>query len=296
MVAALTLILCCSTSTFAADIVYTDNEIPRMTSYVAPYGLVSSSNKDLLASSAYSAFTQNDNNAWVGDTVNSGWIQYQFPSPRKIEKYTIHNISGYYNYMYPRSFSLQASNTGLFNGEEVTLDTRTNLVFNDGEKKTFICSTIPTVAYTCYRIVVTNSGGYQPRIEGIEMMERVISLDNSSMDLNINESKKLTATVNPLGYPAAVTWSSSDTSIAIVDSDGNVTGIKGGQATITAITTKADGTRASATCLVTVIGNIFLEMPDGNKYSVTESQINDFIQWYNHRDSNTSGTPTYKFN
>ncbi|WP_238915082.1 Ig-like domain-containing protein [Clostridium sp. YIM B02555] len=285
-----------SNITFAEDIVYTDNEIPRMTSYVAPSGAVSSSSKDLLNSHAYSAFTQNDNNAWIGDTVDSGWIEYEFPSPRRIEKYTIHNLSGF-NYMYPRSFSLQASNTGLFNGEEVTLDTRRNLVFKDSERKTFICSTIPTTAYTYYRIVVMNSGGYAPRIEGIEMMERFLSLDKSSMKLVVNNSKKLTATLNPVGYLGEATWNSSDTSIATVDSTGKVTGIKEGQATVTATATKIDGTKASATCAVNVVNgdDIFFEMTDGNRYSVPNSQVKDFIQWYEAEENNETSSSVYKF-
>lgn len=79
----------------------------------------------------------------------------------------------------------------------------------------------------------------------IEYENKSITLDKSSMNLNVGDSQQLTATT-PAG--AQVTWTSSDPSIAAVDSTGKVTGVKEGQATIT--TTTADG--LTATCVVTV--------------------------------------------
>jgi uncharacterized repeat protein (TIGR01451 family) len=73
-----------------------------------------------------------------------------------------------------------------------------------------------------------------------------VSLDKSLMNLNVGDFGQLTATTTPAG--AQVTWKSSDTSIVTVDSTGKVTGVKEGQATITATT--ADG--LTATCVVTV--------------------------------------------
>ncbi|EKQ57207.1 MULTISPECIES: Ig-like domain-containing protein [unclassified Clostridium] len=75
-----------------------------------------------------------------------------------------------------------------------------------------------------------------------------ITLDKSSIDLNVGDSQQLTATTTPAG--AQVTWTSSDSSIATVDSTGKVTAVKEGQATITATTT--DGSNLSASCVVNV--------------------------------------------
>ncbi|AQR95206.1 Ig-like domain-containing protein [Clostridium saccharoperbutylacetonicum] len=74
-----------------------------------------------------------------------------------------------------------------------------------------------------------------------------ITLDKSTMNLIEGDSDKLTATTTPAG--AQVTWKSSDSSVATVDSTGKITGVKEGTCTITA--TATDG--LTATCVVTVI-------------------------------------------
>ncbi|MDF2885501.1 MAG: hypothetical protein K0R54_6075 [Clostridiaceae bacterium] len=73
-----------------------------------------------------------------------------------------------------------------------------------------------------------------------------ITLDKSTMNLNVGDLQQLTATTTPVG--AQVTWKSSDPSVATVDPTGKVTGVKEGTCTITATT--ADG--LTATCTVTV--------------------------------------------
>lgn len=77
-----------------------------------------------------------------------------------------------------------------------------------------------------------------------------VSLNRTSLTLTEGESSKLSATVNPNNATNKnVTWSSSDTSVATVDANGNVTAKKVGTATITVTTT--DGNKTS-TCTVTV--------------------------------------------
>ena len=74
-----------------------------------------------------------------------------------------------------------------------------------------------------------------------------IKLDKTTLDIEEEETCTLTATLTPSDATSIVTWISSRPSVATVSSDGTVTGIKAGSATITA---KA-GTK-SATCSVTV--------------------------------------------
>jgi len=77
-----------------------------------------------------------------------------------------------------------------------------------------------------------------------------VSLNRTTLTLNEGDTEKLTATVNPSNATNKnVTWSSSNSSIVSVDSNGNIKALKPGTATIT-VTTK-DGNH-KATCQVVV--------------------------------------------
>lgn len=78
-----------------------------------------------------------------------------------------------------------------------------------------------------------------------------LSINKTSMSLNKGGSETLTVTRSPssVSYPT-ISWTSSNTGVATVDSNGKVTAVGNGSATITAKTT--DGTNLSKTCTVTV--------------------------------------------
>lgn len=77
-----------------------------------------------------------------------------------------------------------------------------------------------------------------------------VTLDKSTLTLEVGGTGKLNATVNPDNATnKTVTWSTSDRSVATVDTTGKVTAVKVGTATITATT--ADG-GFKAECAVTV--------------------------------------------
>ncbi|MDE6368711.1 MAG: Ig-like domain-containing protein, partial [Muribaculaceae bacterium] len=79
-----------------------------------------------------------------------------------------------------------------------------------------------------------------------------ISLDKTALELRVGASATLHATVSPDNATnAAVSWSSSDRSVVVVDENGTLTPLKAGKATVTATT--ADGTNLSASCSVTVL-------------------------------------------
>lgn len=76
-----------------------------------------------------------------------------------------------------------------------------------------------------------------------------VSFDKTTLSLDVGSSETLTATIEPSDATnSSITWSSSDETVATV-SDGTVTGVAAGSATITA--TSEDGDYA-ATCSVTV--------------------------------------------
>lgn len=76
-----------------------------------------------------------------------------------------------------------------------------------------------------------------------------LTLNTSSLELSINKTTKLTATVLPSNATnKQITWTSSNSSIATV-TDGTIKGISAGTATITATTQEGD---FKASCLVEV--------------------------------------------
>ena len=82
-----------------------------------------------------------------------------------------------------------------------------------------------------------------------------VTLDKSSLTLAEGGSAQLTATVKPDNASnKAVTWESGDTSVATVDTNGKVTAVGAGTATITATT--QDGGK-TATCVVTVTAQTY---------------------------------------
>ena len=84
-----------------------------------------------------------------------------------------------------------------------------------------------------------------------------ITLNESNKELKKNETFQLTATVVPSNATnKSVTWSSSNTSVATVSTNGLVTAVGEGNATITC--TAQDGSGVKATCNVAVKSNVLI--------------------------------------
>ncbi|MBO7509630.1 MAG: Ig-like domain-containing protein, partial [Bacteroidales bacterium] len=81
-----------------------------------------------------------------------------------------------------------------------------------------------------------------------------ITLENSSLALNEGQTMTLTPTISPSNAnDKSVSWSSDNTSVAIVDQNGNVTAVARGTAILKA--TAKDGSGKIASCLVRVYSN-----------------------------------------
>lgn len=92
-------------------------------------------------------------------------------------------------------------------------------------------------------------------VDSEDKLATSITLNKASLKVDVDKTALIGAIVKPDDVAnKTVKWVSSDTSIAIVYSNGKVKGVKPGKVTITA-TTK-DGSNLSATCEVTVIGMI----------------------------------------
>ena len=106
-------------------------------------------------------------------------------------------------------------------------------------------------------VVVSTTDGTNLNATGIVTVKPVkatgISLSETRLNMELNETATLTAILEPANTTVkAVNWTSSNTAVATVDQNGNVTANAVGTAVITAATT--DGTNLSATCQVTVKG------------------------------------------
>lgn len=137
--------------------------VPRMTSNNTPFGVVSASSQ---YSSNYLPWKIFDDtlgvaNCWASAGGPTQWVQYKFDAPKRIGKMTMtaSGDSGDFSKM-PSSFSLKASNTGLFSGEENILHTEvesTHGFWSQGEKKTYVFGNDQEYLY--YRLVMTDKQG-----------------------------------------------------------------------------------------------------------------------------------------
>jgi len=137
---------------------------------------------------------------------------------------------------------------------------------------TFVNPEIYAASASCFHdITVGNNGAYSARtgydnctgrgsVNGTNLAAALttlvsvtsVSLNASSLALKTGMTSQLVATVSPPGATnQAVSWTSSNTEIATVNSSGLVTGVAAGSATVTVIT--ADGSyTATANVTVTV--------------------------------------------
>ncbi|MCM1233096.1 MAG: Ig-like domain-containing protein [Ruminococcus flavefaciens] len=98
-----------------------------------------------------------------------------------------------------------------------------------------------------------NTGSFIYNISFVYISEKVtgVTLDKTEMDVGLNCTETLNATINPANATVkSVIWTSSDKEVATVSGSGEVTGKAYGTAVITATTVDGDFV---ATCTVTVV-------------------------------------------
>lgn len=118
-----------------------------------------------------------------------------------------------------------------------------------------------------------------------------IRLDNSSLEMSEGTSHQIVATTSE---PANVSWSSSEESVATVNSNGVVNALSIGT---TIITASANG--KSATCTVTVTPSeeeetdcniyFFIDYNNNNPNDTTGTQLLAKFRWYSDRPLSASG-------
>lgn len=119
-----------------------------------------------------------------------------------------------------------------------------------------------------------------------------LTLNKSTLSLALGSSEKLLATIVPNNATnASVTWESSNTGVATVDGEGNVTAKSGGTVNIKAVS--VGNLNISATCVVTIIvpvtgitlDNSGLTMDDGTTATLKatiqpDTASNKNVNWF----------------
>ncbi|MDH6353650.1 discoidin domain-containing protein [Brevibacillus sp. 1238] len=157
-------------NTAHAEDQYTNDLIPAMTSNNSPSGLASASTEWSSNHKAYRAFNDvDDTYGWYTSGTTLGWLQYEFPSPQVISKYTITSRE-YMKGESPKDWTFEA-----FNGSEwIILDQQVNITgWAPNLKKEFVFTN--NTAFTQYRLNITANNGYSAYtgIEEMEMMAKV---------------------------------------------------------------------------------------------------------------------------
>ncbi|NLZ82932.1 MAG: hypothetical protein GX915_04635, partial [Clostridiales bacterium] len=194
-------------------------------------------------------------------------------------------------------------------GEKFNLDASVNP--SDATRKKILWESSNTSVATITKngLVEGITGGIATitaRIEGEEATASskvTVNIDSTSMELNhssyrlgLGDKVNLKANVLPTYANQNVTWKSSDTDVATVNSQGKVVGVSYGFATITAIT--KDGSEVEATCEIEVVkpvkrihistGSLSMMTGESAKLTATiepKSATYDTVLWTSSDDS-----------
>ena len=169
------------------------------------------------------------------------------------------------------SVNLDTSELNLTEGERYELKatvspfnaTNKKVIFKSGN--TSVASVTETGVVTAHKAgntkvtVVTDDGGKTATCDVTVVAKKYpvtgVKLNSTQEKLGVGETITLTATVTPsTATDKTVSWSSSNTSVATVSQNGEVSALKKGTATIT-VTTKDGG--KTATCKITVEDKVY---------------------------------------
>ena len=105
------------------------------------------------------------------------------------------------------------------------------------------------LALACSLLVLPAAADDTVPVDPIDPTVTGVELDRDTLTMKVGEKVTLKATLTPSSATNALTWSSSDSTIASVTQSGLVTANKAGKATITVAVSNSD---KAASCEVTV--------------------------------------------
>jgi hypothetical protein len=174
----------------------TTDSIETHTANVGTNGTISASQSD--GGEPFQAVNDNGGtNSWNSGADDVQWLQYQFNTPKAINKMILTSRVSELDRT-PITWTIEASNTGAFAGEEVVLDTVTNEpVWGDNESRTY--TWVNGTAYSYYRIEMTDKvdsfgKGTEYYIGEWELIETQSTIEIDQLDytpLGITDNFKL---------------------------------------------------------------------------------------------------------
>lgn len=127
-----------------------------------------------------------------------------------------------------------------------------------------------------------------------------VTLNHSSINLNVGDTETLTATVTPVGAYPKVIWTSSDETVTTVSPVGVVTAVAEGSATITARTVSG-GFTASCEVTTTISQPDYVDLGLSVKWATcnlgasSPEEFGDFYAWGELETKSDYSFSTYKF-
>lgn len=219
--------------------------------------------------------------------ANKAYIVVPAGSPDEIRIVTLEEYESVPKVVNPTGITLSATSTTLYKGDTFTVTA--TVAPDDATDKTVTWTSANNDIATVSNGKITAVGAgtttvTAATVNGIKATVSVevrakaesIKVEPSEKTMNAGEKLLFTATVLPAdAYDKSVSWTSSDTSVATVDANGNVTAVADGSAMITATT--ADGTSLSASATVKVITLVekieldptYVDAVEGDEFSIS---------------------------
>lgn len=132
-----------------------------------------------------------------------------------------------------------------------------------------------------------------------------VSLNKSSIDLNVGDSESLIATVAPAGAYPGVIWTTSDDAVATVSASGMVTAVAEGSATISAKTIYGGYIADCVVTVATLPEYVDLGLPSGVKWATrnlcqtgfvnSPEEYGDYFAWGEVEPKSSYKWSTYQF-
>ncbi len=307
-----------SSKSLAADVQYTGNVIPTMTSNTSPSGIASASSIYSSGFQAFYAFDHNTTipNVWASiEGIPNGWLAYEFKDAKSITKYTItsRKLANSIAEL-PKDWTFEAWDDNISNW--VILDTKVNFTdWSISVKKEFTFEN--SNSYNKYRLNISANGNSSISvvIGELEMMETIPSqttLTASVENTNINLSWSPVTNVHYYNIKRSTTAGGPYTIIArssaITFNDSSVTPGTTYYYAVSAVISNTESSNsnevfATPTEETTAPGHegiystLILTMTNGGlkSYELSINDLDNFLTWYDNR-SNGIGKAYYVFN